>query len=69
MGSAPAFLVSVILPLLGKKTFLLDTAADGADKAAARRRINRSFEGLLDWVLVVFGVVGAGMGVWGVLVR
>jgi hypothetical protein len=69
MGSAPAFLVSIILPLTGKKIYLLDNAAEGVEKAAARRRIHWSLDGLCDWLLIVIGVVGAGMGVWGVIVR
>lgn len=69
MGSAPAFLVSIILPLLGKKAHILDNAAAGAEKDAARRHIHWSFDGLVDWLLIVIGFVGAGMGVWGVIVR
>lgn len=69
MGSAPAFLVSVILPLLAKKIYLLDNSPEGKEKDAARRHILWSVEGLGDWVLIWLGVLGAGLGVWGVIVR
>lgn len=69
MGSAPAFLVSVILPLLAKKIYLLDNSPEGKEKDAARRHIHWSVEGLGDWVLIWLGVLGAGLGVWGVIVR
>lgn len=87
MGSAPAFLVSVIIPLAAKKVYIYDhhsTSSVAADSAAsvssdadettqadketqdqARRRVNWSVEGWFDWSLIVFGVIGAGLGVWG----
>lgn len=57
------------LGLFPAQIFLLDNAAEGAEKDAARRHIHWSLDGLGDWLLIVIGVVGAGMGVWGVIVR
>ena len=57
MGSAPAFIVSAILPLLGKK-FLYASKPD---------RGVTGWESVLDWALVGLAVLGAVGGVAGVL--
>lgn len=57
MGSAPAFIISAILPLLGKK-FLY---------AGEKDRGVTGWESVLDWCLIGLAAVGAVGGVAGVL--
>lgn len=59
LGSVPAFLLSVIVPILGKKC--VELALDPSERSSSL------FDRSLDWALVVVGVVGAGLGFAGTM--